>query len=102
LASDHLSAVHVPVMLQGGTLDFAITPFLIPAYAKLSAPKYFLTLEKATHFEWTNFISMKTTTTECMKSGNAKFIADYAIAFFDCHLHGKQSPVLDAKAQGLA
>lgn len=103
LSGDSLPQVQVPVMLQGGTLDFGITPFLPGAYRKLSAPKYSLTLAKATHFEWTNILSADSTTTECVKSGNAKLITDYSLAFFDRHLRGKEmSAVLDAKQPGLA
>jgi predicted dienelactone hydrolase len=103
LTNGELAEVSVPVMLQGGTLDFGITPFLPRAYHKLNAPKYFLTLERATHFEWTNLLLMTTPTIEGVKSGNAKLITNYSIAFFDRHLRNKQgSSVLDAKDNGLA
>lgn len=103
LRGEALSRVQVPVMLQGGTQDAAITPFLAPVYRKLGAPKYFATLENANHFEWTNRLSAGGTTTECVKSGNAKLITELTVAFFDRHLRGKEgATLLDAGAPGLA
>jgi predicted dienelactone hydrolase len=103
LTNGALEHVRVPVMLQGGTLDVSITPFLDPIYRRLSAPKYFVTLDKATHFEWTNLISMQTTTTEIVKSGNAKLITDYSVAFFDRYLRGREpQATLEDKAATLS
>lgn len=102
LKAGELAQVSIPIMLQGGTRDVAITPFLTPIYRKLETEKYFLVLLDATHFEWTNLLSSKSTTTECVKNGNAKLIVDYSIAFFDRHLRGAAGgSVLDAKAPGL-
>lgn len=78
--------VRIPVMIQGGTLDFGITPFLTPVYRKLNGPKVLLMLKNETHFGWTNLISLGKTTTECVADGNAELIANYTIAFFDQHL----------------
>jgi Predicted dienelactone hydrolase len=89
--------IRVPVMFQGGTLDFGITPFIGPLYEKLPAPKYFLTLKSETHFGWTNFASLGQTTTECIKKGNPELITNYTAAFFDCHLRGQPAAELLTK-----
>jgi predicted dienelactone hydrolase len=99
--SKTLEKVETPVMLQGGTNDWGITPFLPAAYEPLAGPKYFLVLKKATHFEWTNFIEGGKTTTDLVKQGNAKLITDYSIAFFNHHLNGEAAPLLEEKAAGL-
>jgi predicted dienelactone hydrolase len=96
-----LSTVETPVMLQGGTNDWGITPFLQAAYEGLAGPKYYLVLKNANHFEWTNFIMGGKTTTELVKQGNAKRITDYSIAFFNCHLRGEAAELLRKKADGL-
>jgi predicted dienelactone hydrolase len=87
--------VKAPVMLQGGTLDFGITPFLPGLYAKLAGPKHYLVLKNETHFGWTNLISLGKTTTDCVKSGNAELITNYAVAFFDQYLKGIKATILE-------
>ncbi|HVZ15700.1 MAG TPA: hypothetical protein VG897_01175, partial [Terriglobales bacterium] len=76
---DHGSlAFGVPVMFQGGTRDFGITPFVRRvdgAFDRTSAPKYYVELDGAGHFAWTNL--------------NAKYqetIDTYSVAFFDRYL----------------
>ena len=87
--------IKIPAMLQGGTLDFGITPLLPPIYDKLAAPKYFLVLQQQTHFAWTNILTLGKTTTECLEQpGPVKLIADYSIAFFDKTLRGTDAPLL--------
>ncbi len=88
--------VSIPVMLQGGTLDVGITPFLMPVYRKLSGPKVLLVLKNETHFGWTNLISLGKTTKECVADGNAEMMTKYTIVFFDHHLLGvDRSAVLE-------
>lgn len=87
-------SVKAPVMLQGGTLDFGITPFLPKVYEKLGSPAYFLVLKGATHFAWTNLLSKDQTTVACAESGNGRLIVDYSVAFFDQHLRGKPAKIL--------
>jgi predicted dienelactone hydrolase len=86
LTQGDLGAIRAPVMLQGGTLDWGITPFLLPIYDRLRTTKYFLVLKNETHFGWTNLISLGKTTTECVQQGNAELMARYSIAFFHRHL----------------
>ncbi len=92
-----LESISVPLMLQGGTLDFGITPFVSPLYDKLAGPKYFLTLKGENHFGWTNLASLTTTTTECIQQGNPQLITDYTLAFFNHHLRRQAAPPLLAQ-----
>lgn len=80
--------VDVPVMVQGGTWDVGITPFLKKFYEQLTTSKYYLVLRGAGHYGWTDWNSIGSTTTEALKEGNPKLIAEYSIAFFDQHLRG--------------
>jgi hypothetical protein len=98
----NLRAIRTPVMLQGGTLDWGITPFLPPAYKPLPGPKYYLVLRNETHFGWTNLISLGKTTTDCVKRGNAKLMTDYSLAFFRKHLRKEAAPLLQGRGEGLA
>src|SRR5271169_4184527 len=57
LAHRTLGGVELPTMLQGGTLDFGVTPTLhksMGAYDQLSAPKYYVEFKGASHFAWTD------------------------------------------------
>jgi predicted dienelactone hydrolase len=90
IAKDTLKGVSTPVMLQGGTLDWANTPVLSKVYEKVPSPKYFLVLKNVTHLGWTNLISLSKTTTDIVKDGNPQLMTDYSIAFFDRHLRGKK------------
>ena len=88
--------VSIPVMLQGGTLDFGVTPFLMPVYRKLSGPKVLVVLKNETHFGWTNLTSLGKTTKECVADGNAELMTKYTIDYFDQHLLGvDRSAVLE-------
>lgn len=52
-----LRGLATPVMFQGGTGDFGITPWLEGpngGYAAAPAPKFLIVFKNATHFVWTN------------------------------------------------
>jgi predicted dienelactone hydrolase len=83
-----LGRVKVPVMVQGGTLDLGVTPFLKRFYDGLTSQKYYLVLKGLDHYGWTDFNSIGRTTTEALRKGNPKLIAEYSLAFFDQHLRG--------------
>jgi predicted dienelactone hydrolase len=78
MMSGELEKINVPVMYQGGTLDFGVTPFIRRgggAYDLTSTPKYYVEFRGAGHGAWTDWIK--------------KFhgvIDDYSIAFFDRYL----------------
>ena len=81
----------------------ASRPSFAPIYEVLPAPKYFLVLEKQTHFAWTNLMSLGRGTTAVLdESGPARLITNYSIAFFDKTLRGKDAPLLEKKEDGLA
>lgn len=51
-----IEKISVPVMYQGGTKDVLLTPDLKRtggAYTRTAAPKYFIELDGADHFSWT-------------------------------------------------
>jgi len=98
-----IAEVTTPVMMQGGTLDWGITPLIPGVYKKLAGPKYYLVLKNETHLGWTNLISLGKTTTECVSAGNAELMLAYTAAFFDRHLRAaKECPLLDAQHDRLS
>ena len=97
IGSSVLGQVRAPVMIQGGTRDWALTPLLPAVYEKLQVPKYFLVLNDASHFEWTNLISLGRSTTDAVQSGSARWITTYSVAFFDTYLRGQDRSTLLAK-----
>jgi predicted dienelactone hydrolase len=79
-----LAHLDVPIMYQGGTLDFGITPYVRRpggAYDLTSTPKYFVELDGAGHFAWTN-----------LNKSYQSVINDYAVAFFDRYVKGTTDP----------
>ncbi len=72
IVQNTLSGVHIPVMYQGGTLDFGITPAISKnsgAYDATPAPKYFVELSAAGHFAWTNLACIRAgTVSACLNS----------------------------------
>lgn len=102
LTQGNLTGVTVPVMFQGGTLDWGITPLIPGVYKKLAGPKYYLVLQNETHFGWTNLIALGKSTTAVAESGNAKLMLDFSVAFFDRHLRqGKDASLLTEKHKKL-
>jgi predicted dienelactone hydrolase len=91
ISNGDLGHLNVPVMYQGGTRDFGVTPTVKRengAYDRSSAPKYYVEFDGAGHFAWTNL--------------NKKFqdsIDAYSVAFFDRYLNQKSPdpfvPLLD-------
>ncbi|WP_425615089.1 alpha/beta hydrolase family protein [Anatilimnocola sp. NA78] len=99
----NIADVTAPVLFQGGTLDWGITPLIPGVYKKLAGPKYYVVLKNETHLGWTNLISLGKTTTECVSGGNAELMLGFTAAFFDRHLRGsKECPLLDAKHERLS
>lgn len=83
-----------PVMYQTGALDPIFT-FPVAAlggsYAQSPAPKYYVEIEGAGHYAWTD------------GAGSGKHeIVEYAIAFLDCYVKGApESPLLQARQAGV-
>lgn len=79
-----LEHMNVPVMYQGGTLDFGVTPTVRRqngAYEHSSTPKYYIEFEGAGHFAWTN-----------INKKYQELIDIYTVAFFDRYVKGKTDP----------
>jgi predicted dienelactone hydrolase len=80
LVKNDLGHLKVPVMFQGGTLDFGVSPVVSGpggAYDRTSAPKYYVEFQGAGHLAWTGL--------------NPRFhdiIDRYSVAFFDRYLKG--------------
>jgi predicted dienelactone hydrolase len=107
LARNTLGDLRVPVMYQGGTLDFGITPSVSKnagAYDNSPAPKYFVDLHAAGHFAWTNFARMRSgSTAQCLATvPNAKLIDGYALAFLQGYIEQQNAPLLSGQGAGLA
>ena len=107
MAHGTLARLQVPVMYQGAALDFGLTTSLEGpqgAYALTAPPKYFVKLDGGTHFEWTNLLCTGTPdVAACLQARpNAALISRYGVAFFDRHLKGKKTELLDAPGRGLA
>jgi len=75
-----LGGLSAPVMYQGGTLDFGITPSLRRnggVYDASPSPKYFVDFQRAGHLAWTD-----------LRRGAHEEINEYAIAFLDHYVLG--------------
>jgi len=76
-----LSAIHIPVMYQGGSRDLGITPSVMRpggAYDQTPGPAYFIYFDGAGHFAWTD-----------LKPDFQRSMDYYAIAFLDKYVKGK-------------
>ncbi len=79
-----LGGLSAPVMYQGGTLDFGITPELGKAkgaYQGTPRPKYYVEFEGAGHLAWTD-----------LDAAFQPAIVAYSRAFVDRYLKGKPFP----------
>ena len=77
-----------PIMIQGGTWDLGVTPFLRRFYDQIESTKYYLILRRAGHFAWTDLNRGERSTTEALEGGIPSRIVRYSTAFFDRHLRG--------------
>jgi len=91
---DTLKNIRVPVMYQGGTRDLGITPTVIKggaAFDKTPSPTYFMELDGAGHFAWTDL--------------NLRWkdsVDYYTEAFFDRYLRGGPGAPLKVKRDDVA
>lgn len=84
VAKKTLARLDVPVMYQGGTRDFGVTPVVRRAggaYDLSSPPKYYVEFEGAGHFAWTQ-----------LNPRYQSIIDTYSVAFFDRYLKGQTQP----------
>jgi predicted dienelactone hydrolase len=86
VAKGDLPHLNVPVMYQGGTRDFGETPVVRRAggaYELSSSPKYYVELDGAGHFAWTD-----------LNKSYQETIDEYSVAFFDRYLKPSGSDAL--------
>jgi predicted dienelactone hydrolase len=86
-----LAGLASPVMYQGGTLDFGITPSVRKAggaYERSPSPKYFVELTRAGHFAWTN-----------IRGDAHQRILDYALPFLDHYVRGLPAAAILTKTE---
>jgi uncharacterized protein (TIGR03437 family) len=107
VVSNTLSGVAVPVMYQGGTLDFGVTPSLNRnqgAYDTTPPSKFFVEFPGATHFAWTNAACTSAgTVAQCLSSApNAASINNYSFSFLRHYLSGENTALLWSEPVGLA
>lgn len=86
-----LPGLSAPVMYQGGTWDFGITPGISKsegAYDQSPAPKYFVEFERAGHFAWTD-----------LRTADHDEIDAYAVAFMNRYVKGAPGAALLTHSQ---
>jgi predicted dienelactone hydrolase len=80
-AHETIAGLAAPVMYQGGTLDYGITPQLLKpggTYEASPPPKYLVEFSNAGHFAWTD-----------LRATFHEAIDKYAVAFMDRYVRGK-------------
>lgn len=96
LAGGNLSSLGIPVMYQGGTRDFGITPCVKKesgAFSTTGSPAYFVEFDKIGHLGWTTFNH---------DSNSQQLISHYCLAFLDRYLKGNESALINTKLAGVS
>lgn len=76
-----LSRINIPVMYQGGTKDDDLTPIIKKrGYEQTKAPKYYIELDGAGHFAWTQ-----------LDTDYQGIINETALQFFDKYVKGDKA-----------
>jgi predicted dienelactone hydrolase len=106
LLHKRLGNIHAPLMFQSAQFDLGITPSLrgpAGAFAESGDPKYYLELNGATHFEWTNAVCFGHPRIEdCLqKRANPRLIVNYTVAFFDAYLKQHREGLRNLNGKGL-
>ncbi len=92
LYNAHLERIHVPVLLQGGTLDITNTPSQSEAFDRLRSPKHWIVFKGADHVAWTNAACGDQGVHACLANNpRAKAMAGYTLAFFDSYIKNDSS-----------
>ena len=99
LSHKTVGGIHIPVMYQSGTFDLGVDPWLKrpgEGYDSTAAPKFFVEIRGAAHGAWSNLTCVQNgSVPQCIEeSPRARLINEYAIAFFEHYLKGKNEPVL--------
>ncbi len=91
----NLDKLNAPVMYQGGTHDWGITPFVKRpggAYSKTGSPAYFIDFDGFNHLTWTGFNQ---------DQEKQEAINYYCVAFLDKYLKGENDDRLQKKLPGV-
>jgi predicted dienelactone hydrolase len=94
VAQNTLHGIDVPVMYQGGSRDGAVTPVVSRpggAYDLTPAPKYYVELNGAGHFAWTD-----------LRDVDHAAIVAYAIGFLNVYVRGEADPQLTQRRAEVA
>ena len=92
VAHETLGGLSTPVMYQGGTLDFGITPVVRKpggAYEQSPESKYFVEFRRAGHLAWTNV----------GRAASRDGIVAYSLAFLDHYVKGEPAAPLLTRAR---
>lgn len=95
LAHKTLTNISVPVMYQGGTKDWGITPFLLGkhgAYTNTPSPAVLVELQDANHFTWSGLNDDPV---------KAQLIDYYCVAFLNKYVKGDASARPEKRLQGV-
>jgi predicted dienelactone hydrolase len=90
-----LAGVGVPIMYQGGTRDYGITPTLKGpegAYSKTSSPAYFVEFDNVGHFDFSDL---------SRSQAEKDLIDHYALSFLDKYVKGDPQANPDEKLDGV-
>ncbi len=96
LKQGSLKDLDMPVMYQGGSRDFGVTPFLRRAngaFAQTPSPALFVELESANHFAWSNLNRSQ---------AQRSLICSYSTEFLNKYLNGKPEPGLQSSRAGVS
>lgn len=91
----NLAGMGVPVMYQGGTTDFGVTPFVKRpggAFDKTSTPAYYVEFQKAGHLAWSNFNK---------DPAQLELINYYCVSFLDKYIKGDPNARPENKLAGV-
>jgi alpha-beta hydrolase superfamily lysophospholipase len=96
LLHDTLASLSAPVMYQGGTWDYGVTPVIHKskgAYDRSSEPKYYVEFDRMGHFAWTDIGRRKA----------RKAIIAYSLTFMNYYVKGDPpAPSLTQVLPGVA
>lgn len=92
----NLESMNVPVMIQTGTRDLGIMPFVTKpngVFDHCGAPSYLVVFDKAGHFSWSNLNRQKK---------QQELINHYCLAFLDKFVKGNADAKPDSQLENVA
>ncbi|HLJ56735.1 MAG TPA: alpha/beta hydrolase [Chthonomonadaceae bacterium] len=94
LSKERLGSVTTPVMFQGGTWDYGVTPSVRRsggAFDVITAPAELVDIDRAGHFAWTD-----------LNADHQANIVYYSVAFLDKYVKGRTGDDPALKRKGVA